>query len=134
MTKLDEAIYYADTVFVNAESVEIWDKSILRLMLIDESKMADVIRAARAYADLLKLAPEIGALVEAGNLAYDDSNWYTGGFKENGRINQVPIEPTLGVVYGAEKEAMATADFIVTAANTRPTLKAIHDNLKMWGE
>lgn len=117
MTKLDEAIYYADTVFVNAESVEIWDKSILRLMLIDESKMADVIRAARAYADLLKLAPEIGALVEAVKIIEGLTKPLCMCFAGC---------PDCSVNWDLEAK-----EFLDKRAET---LKAIHDNLKMWGE
>jgi hypothetical protein len=62
--------------------------------------------AARAFSALQKLAPEIGALV----LELDIAHEYHIGVGRDGTY--------------LEKKILSK----------RPTLKAIHDNLKMWGE
>lgn len=109
-----------------------------------------VLNAAKSYAALLKLAPEIGALVEAGEkctkFALDTAKSF-----DEGESCECPLCDGEGVVEtdtymnmdgvalnvqfsGVGDEFTSWHKFVEIAANTRPTLKAIHDNLTKWGE
>lgn len=73
-------------------------------------QVPEIFNAAQSYAALLKLAPEIGKLVEAGE-----------------RIKDL-------VLCGEWEQDQADSEFLSLADDMHPTLKAIHDNLTTFGK
>lgn len=125
MTKLDEAVRNMYATFE-------WNGSL--------NDRATVLEAARSYAALLKLAPEIGKLVEAGR--------HIGETAHNLTIREdydVPPHKALAL-FGTDGDLLAIfegdymgsdmddAEFFIAAANSRPTIKAIYDNLTAFGK
>ena len=107
------------------------------------TKLAEICRYASAYSELLKHAPEIGALVEAGGKATQGKWRASNAFhawwvQTNGKA--ITGQPHTGrfwditKITGINNDDEADAKFISEAANTRLTLKAIYDELKKWGK
>ena len=98
MTKLDEAL---DVLGWKGGGLYPWDGTNVNKLIV-------VISAAQQYAALLKLAPEIGNLVDVCG-------------------EHPPIE-----------DCYAVKDFLIGNGSAlyfaRPTLKAIHDNLTTFGK
>jgi hypothetical protein len=131
MTKLDDAITR-------------WEED--GCIAPTQDDMITVLKAAQQYAALLKLAPVIAALVEAGEKATQ------GEMNVFKTVDVIGVQNTehdfayttsdKGEVFfmdckGAaywRNQAEENAEFIAKAANTRHTLKAIHDNLTKFGK
>ena len=99
-------------------------------------QVPEIFNAAQQYAALLKLAPEIGKLVEAGFIDQHEPQTVYGGAFTKGEIGFVPHNSTsryAGWLFWKHPDGLwITLGQIPEAANTRPTLKAIHDNLTKW--
>jgi hypothetical protein len=89
-----------------------------------QSDLDAVINAARAFSALLKHAPETGAL---GNRLNSDIDYLDGAYSLHG--GKAPLE-SRSIDYEFGNLDLTLGDLKLI----RTTLKAIHDNLTMWGE
>lgn len=74
-----------------------------------------------------ELDTAIGAVSKIGNLEvvkaeHTPTPWTIGEFQENSFINQRPINPAIGAVYGDENQTLVNAAFIVRAVNAHDAL------------
>lgn len=120
MNKLDEAI--KEVEFAEKIYHEKFENSTPQAVLI-------ILQAARAYSELLKHAPQIGALVEAGKKATQDEIIHGGGGQVYDAVwfNDLLRSSCCGG--RADFYDRNDGEFAASAFNTRSTLKAIHDNL-----
>lgn len=97
-----------------------------------------ILEAAQSYAAILKLASEIEALIEAGFVEQHEPQAVYNGAFTGGAIGFVPHNSTsryAGWLFWKHPDGQwVTLGKIPEAANTRPALKAVHDELKKWGE
>lgn len=103
-----------------------------------QSDLDAVISAAKSYAALQKLAPEIGALVEDGFVdQHDPQTVYSGAFTKGaiGFVSHNSTSRWAGWLFWKHPDGQCVSlGQIPEAANARPTLKAIHDNLTQLGK
>lgn len=69
----------------------------------------------------------LGAVSEIGKLEvvkveHTPTPWTIGEFQENSFINQRPINPAIGAVYGDKNETLVNAAFIVRSCNAHDAL------------